>query len=187
MKPFFALLFLVLFAPAFSSLDAQQKIVTVPDFTRGDTLPKDAPHDWNLGATGARGWIFSSHGHSKKARQILVTAVAQGSPAASKLKKGDVLLGVNGKPFASDARVQLAKAITVAESRQGKGKLRLLRWRDQKTQRSCSIFPCWGLTARRLRMTVLSHSKFLSSDANRWPHEWRSRITLVISIRSHAR
>ncbi|MFM1889780.1 MAG: hypothetical protein RLZZ565_537, partial [Planctomycetota bacterium] len=26
-----------------------------PDFTRGETVPEGATHDWNLGPTGARG------------------------------------------------------------------------------------------------------------------------------------
>jgi hypothetical protein len=55
----------------------------MPDFTKGDTVAKDGPHDWTLGPTGARGWIYTSNGHSGEARQILVTAVAKGSPAAA--------------------------------------------------------------------------------------------------------
>ena len=98
-------------------------MMPVPDFTSGDTLPKKAPHDWTLGATGARGWIYSSNGHSRKSRQILVTAVEEGSPADGKLRVGDVLLGVDGRTFDADARVQFARAITFAESRKGKGRL----------------------------------------------------------------
>ena len=30
----------------------------VPDFTKGETIPIGAKHDWNLGATGLRGWIY---------------------------------------------------------------------------------------------------------------------------------
>jgi hypothetical protein len=33
--------------------------VATPDFTQGDRIPEDANHAWNLGATGARGWMFS--------------------------------------------------------------------------------------------------------------------------------
>ena len=32
--------------------------ITVPDFTKGDPIPSGAGHDWNLGATGARGWMY---------------------------------------------------------------------------------------------------------------------------------
>jgi HEAT repeat protein len=103
-----------------------------PDFTKGDTLAKDAPHDWTLGPTGARGWIFTANGHSGDARQILVTEVAKGSPADGVLAVGDVILGVEGKEFSGDARVSFAKAIAAAEAE--KGALRLLRWREGKTE-----------------------------------------------------
>ncbi len=101
-----------------------------PDFTKGDK--PGAEHDWTLGPTGARGWIYSANGHSRDARQILVTAVAPGSPANGVLAVGDVILGVDGKPFSGDARVQLATAITAAEA--ATGSLKLLRWRSGKTE-----------------------------------------------------
>ena len=28
--------------------------ITLPDFTKGDSIPAGATHDWNLGSTGAR-------------------------------------------------------------------------------------------------------------------------------------
>ena len=31
----------------------------VPNFLKGDEIPKGYDHDWNLGPTGARGWIYS--------------------------------------------------------------------------------------------------------------------------------
>ncbi len=102
-----------------------------PDFTRGDK-PGDA-HDWTLGPTGARGWIFSKNGHSATARQILVTAVAKGSPADGALEVGDVILGVAGGNFTSDARVAFADAIMRAEADTAGRGLRLVRWRDGKT------------------------------------------------------
>lgn len=103
---------------------------TNPDFTQGGK--PDESHDWTLGPTGARGWIFTASGHSHEARQILITDVAKGSPADGKLLKGDIILGVDGKSFADDARVQFAKAIATAESEKG-GILHLLRWRGGKT------------------------------------------------------
>ncbi|MGL6097844.1 MAG: DUF6288 domain-containing protein, partial [Fimbriiglobus sp.] len=104
---------------------APPKVLPQPDFTKGDK-PSEA-HDWTLGATGARGWIYTSNGHSRDSRQILVTAVAPDSPAEKQLAVGDVILGVDGKPFAGDARVGLARAIGAAESEAGGGKLKLLR------------------------------------------------------------
>jgi hypothetical protein len=100
----------------------------VPDFTKGD-LPGKA-HDWTLGPTGARGWIYTANGHSREARQILVTEVAKGSPADGVLAKGDVILGVAGSKFADDARITFAKAIAAAEAE--KGVLPLTRWRGGK-------------------------------------------------------
>jgi hypothetical protein len=46
-----------------------------PDFTQGGQIPEGANHDWNLGATGARGWMFSDKMVTTDARQIAVTQV----------------------------------------------------------------------------------------------------------------
>ena len=51
-----------------------------------------------------------------------------GSPADGVLRTNDVILGVNGKPFADDARKSFGRAITAAEEKTGV--LRLIRWRD---------------------------------------------------------
>ena len=69
----------------------------VPDFTQGGT--KDDFHDWTLGPTGARGWVYGWKGNTNDARQILVTAVAKGSPADGILEPGDVILGVSEQAF----------------------------------------------------------------------------------------
>lgn len=103
-----------------------------PDFTHGGK--QDDTHDWTLGPTGARGWIFTANGHSHQARQILVTAVAKGSPADGILQIGDVILGTGEKAFTNDARVQFAEAIAQAESDKGGGCLRVLRWREGKSE-----------------------------------------------------
>ena len=39
-----------------------------PDFTRGGTVPEGATHDWNLGPTGARGWMYSNKLETSEAR-----------------------------------------------------------------------------------------------------------------------
>jgi hypothetical protein len=101
-----------------------------PDLTKGDTIPKGAVHDWNLGATGMRGWMYSDKMVTSDARQIAITKIAEGSPADGKLKVGDVILGVAGKMFLTDPRTEMGKALTAAEA--GKGLLELRCWRAGK-------------------------------------------------------
>ena len=62
----------------------------VPDFTAGEKAGEG--RDWTLGPTGARGWVYAWRGHTRDSRQILVTAVAEGSPADGQLEVGDVIL-----------------------------------------------------------------------------------------------
>ncbi len=124
--------FLAMPAPALAAANAQP--LTVPDFTKGDTIPADAKHGWNLGATGARGWMFCDKMVTSDARQVAITKVDKGSPADGLLAVGDVLLGVGGKPFSYDPRTEFGKALTVAESDAGGGKLALTRWRAGQTE-----------------------------------------------------
>ena len=103
-----------------------------PDLTQGEKRPKDHTHEWNLGPTGARGWMYCDKLTSKNARQILVTQIANGSPADGVLKKGDVILGVAGQSFSYDPRVELGKGIGEAEAKSGK--LSMIRWRGGETE-----------------------------------------------------
>ena len=91
----------------------------VPDLTQGGAIDKH--HDWQLGPTGARGWIWGHDLETTRARQIAITAVAEGTPAHGTLLPGDVLVGIDGAPFANDARRAFGAAITRAESTQGRG------------------------------------------------------------------
>lgn len=118
--------------------------MTLPDFTKGDPIPKGASHDWNLGATGARGWIFSDKMETSSARQIAITQVAEDSPANGSLQKGDVILGVSGKPFSYDPRTEFGKALTIAESSAGQGQLSLIRWRSGKKENIVIKLPVLG-------------------------------------------
>ncbi|MCH7227816.1 DUF6288 domain-containing protein [Haloferula sp. A504] len=113
-----------------------------PDFTKGEKIPEGATKDWNLGATGCRGWMYSNQLETAKARQIYVTEVAKDSPADGVLKVGDVILGIGGKPFDSDARSAFGKALTAAEAETGK--LPLLRWRDGKNETVTLNLPVLG-------------------------------------------
>ncbi|MFZ9935604.1 MAG: DUF6288 domain-containing protein, partial [Luteolibacter sp.] len=115
-----------------------------PDFTQGGSIPEKATHDWNLGATGARGWIHSDRLTTTDARQICITKVHKGSPADGVLETGDVILGVAGKPFSRDPRTEFGNALTAAESVAGGGKMALTRWRDGKTSEVTVILPVLG-------------------------------------------
>jgi len=111
---------------------AQRQKPAVPDLTAaGET---DGKHDWNLGPTGARGWMWGWKLETSDARQVLITEVAEGSPADGELRPGDVLLGLDGERFDGDPRVLLGNAITAAETRKGKGRLTLTRWRDGEVE-----------------------------------------------------
>ena len=120
------------------------KVIQIPDFTRGDSIPAGFKHDWNLGATGTRGWMFCDKLVTTDARQIKITKVANGSPAAGTLAVGDVILGVGGKPFAYDPRTEFGKALTVAESEAGGGNLLLTRWRGGRTEEVTVRLPVLG-------------------------------------------
>ncbi|MHC4911274.1 MAG: DUF6288 domain-containing protein, partial [Planctomycetota bacterium] len=115
-----------------------------PDFTRGDAIPDGATHDWTLGATGARGWMFSDKLVTSDARQIAITEVAKGSPADGVLEVGDVILGVGDAPFSFDPRTELGRALTAAESDAGRGSLTLLRWRKGATSNVVIELPVLG-------------------------------------------
>ncbi len=104
----------------------------LPDLTHGGK--KDDKHDWNLGPTGARGWMWGFDLSTAKARQILITEVEKGSPADGILQVGDVILGCSNRPFDSDARVVFGNAITRAERAESHGRLRLMRWRKGQTE-----------------------------------------------------
>ncbi len=116
----------------------------LPDFTKGGKIPAGANHDWNLGATGLRGWIFSDKLVTTEARQIAITRVDKGSPADGILSVGDVILGVGGKPFTYDPRTEFGKALTTAESEAGGGKLIISRWRADKTEDVVLKLPVLG-------------------------------------------
>ena len=120
-----AALLAVLFGAAGASAAANKP--PVPDLTKGGK--PDDKHDWNLGPTGARGWIWGWDLETTDSRQVLVTQVDKGSPADGVLQVGDVILGVDGKPFAADARKSFGRAITEAERPRRKGILKLLLWR----------------------------------------------------------
>jgi len=129
--------------PAFAAPPA------IPDLTAGGTRTPGTA-DFNLGPTGARGWVWGKRCGSYDSRQILVTEVAEDSPAAGVLEVGDVILGVHGQPFTEDARRSVGRAIGKAERT---GKLPLLIWRD----------------GRQTKVTLAL--KVLGAYSDAWPYD----------------
>ncbi|MFM7867127.1 MAG: DUF6288 domain-containing protein, partial [Planctomycetaceae bacterium] len=104
------------------TVSADEKSVQVPDLTRGASIPSQARHDWNLGPTGLRGWMFCDRLVTTDARQIAITAVAPASPADGIITVGDVILGVGGEQFSYDPRTEFGRAVTAAETADGGGR-----------------------------------------------------------------
>ena len=116
-----------------------------PDFTKGEAIPEGSTHDWNLGPTGLRGWMHCEGMETSLARQVMVTEVAEGSPADGVVAVGDVLLGVGGARFAFDPRTELGRAIGAAEA--SDGRLVLGRWRDGAVDEVVIALPVLGAYA----------------------------------------
>ncbi len=141
----FSLTLVLVIAALGSSFAADQNQKSaIPDFTKGDKIPAGAKHDWNLGATGLRGWIYSDKMVTSDARQIAITKVENGSPAEGVFAVGDVILGVDGKAFSIDPRTEMGRALTIAESEAGKGELRLTRWRAGSSSEVVVKLPVLG-------------------------------------------
>ena len=119
--------FVALLAAVDAGAAPRRKARPMPDLTQGGA--KDDKHDWNLGPTGARGWMWGRNLETTDTRQILVTSVDKGSPADGVLEVGDVILGAGGGKFAGDARIRFGRAVTEAEKAANKGILKLLLWR----------------------------------------------------------
>ena len=98
------------------------------------TTPSNTGNSYNLGPTGALGWMTVEGSMTETSRQILVTVVEKGSPADGILQVGDVILGVFGKRFEEDARRIFGLAIGRAETEAAGGVLPLVVWRKGKTE-----------------------------------------------------
>jgi Family of unknown function (DUF6288) len=131
-------------APASTVSAAKSQPLKIPDFTQGEAIPAGAKHDWNLGPTGLRGWMFCDQMVTTDARQIFITQVDKGSPAEGIFQVGDVLLGVGGKLFSHDPRTEFGQAVTPAESEAGGGRLTVTRWRAGQVEPVTVKLPVLG-------------------------------------------
>lgn len=144
---------------------AQPKNPVPPDLTKDK--PADIKLTYNLGATGLRGWIYtkpanffeSQQGRTTTfSRQILVTHVGAKSPADGVIKINDVILGVDDKPFADDARKSIALAIQDAEKETNRGSSTFSFGDRAKPKKCNSNFGSWVPTLRLPLLTALSPS-----------------------------
>ena len=110
----------------------------------GSSSAVGAKHDWNLGATGLRGWMHCDKMVTSDAREIRITKVEKGSPADGVLAIGDMIVGVGGKPFSYDPRTEIGKALTLAESEAGQGNLSLTRFRKGESVEVMVKLPTLG-------------------------------------------
>lgn len=158
-------------------------IPAIPDFTQGGET--DGSHDWTLGPTGARGWMYAWK-HTGDARQILVTEVAKGSPADGFLMSGDVILGVWGKPFEEDARIQFARAVMVAEREDAKGVLKLVRWRAGRTENVEIRLPVLGTYSATAPYSCQKSAKILDLGCKAIVRRGLPRVSIDNSINALA-
>jgi Family of unknown function (DUF6288)/HEAT repeats len=154
----------LLLSPALAPLWGQE---VAPDLTQGGARPEGWTHDWNLGPTGARGWIHSHKLTTTHARQILVTQVEKGSPAAKGLRVGDLILGVGDKNFDGDPRLLFGRAVTVAETAAGKGRLRLRIWRKGRRKTITLRLKVLGSYAKTAPYQC-EKSEWILADGYRW-------------------
>ncbi len=123
-------------------------------------FPRYVDH-FNLGPTGLRGWISmldlsdedprAKMGvQTRDARQILVTHVGAGTPAAGLFRVDDVILGVGWgaggtvQDFTDDARKSFGIAIGEAEKAENGGVLRVKRWRGGNVTTVSMTLPVLG-------------------------------------------
>ena len=136
-----------------------------PDYTKGET-PKGHRHFWNLGPTGASGYIWTRGGNrTVNTRMILIKEVHTGSPADGVLKVGDVILGIGNTEFASDACKALADAITEAETKEKGGKLSLYIWRRAKVMDEKAV------TGTKMSVTIQLEVLGAFSNTSPWKCE----------------
>ncbi len=103
----------------------------LPDLTKGDPIPpqKKGPLPWSLGPTGILGIMVGGFGGD----QIQVQGARKGSPSEGKFLFGDVITGMNGRPFVAGEHLgyRIGKAIIEAEKEENGGHLSFQVWRDK--------------------------------------------------------
>lgn len=103
----------------------------LPDLTKGELIPagKKGPPTWSWGPTGIVGTMNARWAGD----QIEIQSTRPGSPAEGKFQWGDVITGINGKPFVAGEHLgyRFGKAIIEAEKEENGGKMTFQVWRDE--------------------------------------------------------
>ena len=181
LRPLFTGIPLALLFAMSAPLQAATPKIGAPDLTvpgAAATIDKESRKwTYNLGPTGMRGWIY--HAWSVTAEQdattafapyqILVTTVADKTPAAGALAADDVILGANAGSgavalFTGDARKSLGRAIGAAEA--GNGLLKLKRWRAGVTTEVSITLPVMGAYSDTAPYDCPKSSKIMANAAN---------------------
>jgi len=80
-------------------------------------MPPDPGNLCHYGPTGFFAKRYTDH--------LVIDAVEKDSPSDGKLMKGDIIVAVDGKPISLDAYNQFTKAVDRAETKEGRGELKL--------------------------------------------------------------
>jgi len=157
-------------AAAFVLGGLSSALAAPPDAT---TSYIDTQYTYNLGPTGARGWVYNSgnewvfapEGLTYESRQILITTVDAATPAAGVLQVNDVILGIGSTLFTNDARKAFGKAIGAAEA--SDGQLRLKVWRSGVTNDNVTLtLPVMGAYSATAPYNCPKSALILSNACN---------------------
>jgi len=148
-------------AAAAAQAQVEENLTDLPRYQA--PVPYTGIRNWhvtqNLGPTGARFWVYGHRSHTRDSRELLIKSVEPGSPADGVLQPYDIIIGAAVPPdvpstqwratpevkkFDADARLSIARAITFAESDKGGGALKLMRFRDGKTETVTIKLPVMG-------------------------------------------
>ena len=136
---------LTAFLVTFATAGGPKGKMTNPDFTKGDPIPEGATHDWNLGATGARGWMFSDKLVTTDARQIAITKVDEGISRRRHPRGGRRASSASeASRFPMTRAPNWARRSPSPNRRPVTGNLTLTRWRDGKTEEIVFKLPVLG-------------------------------------------
>ena len=102
------------------------------------------------------------------------------------LEVDDVLLGVEGKPFDDDARIQFARAVTRAEQEESRGVLKLVRWREGETANVEIQIPAMGTYSVTAPFDCPKSKRIFEQGCEAIARKGLSRVSIPNSINALA-